>query len=139
MQAHFTNVAGCKNLAKNALVRLKLQENGYPIQYKPLTMYVSNTGISKNERPTRGQRKSYERKSKTTRSRRHKQPLPPIMKNERYQPNNPTETRTIPARTQIVNLYSELGINDSTGYKLPISLSTAAAYISPPQRITPGG
>ena len=57
------------------------------------------------------------------------------MKNERYQPNNPTETRTIQSRTQIVKPYSELGSNDSTGYKLPISLSTAAAYISPPQRI----
>ena len=57
------------------------------------------------------------------------------MKNERYKPNNPTETRAIQNRTQIAAQNSELGSNDSTGYKLPISLSTAAAYISPPQRI----
>ena len=50
-------------------------------------------------------------------------------------PNTPIETQTIPARTQIAKPYSELGSNDSTGYKLPISLLTAAAYISPPQRI----
>ena len=65
--------------------------------------------------------------SKTSRSRRNEQPIPPTMKNVRYQPNNPTETRTIPARTQIAKQYSELGSNDSTGNKLPISLSTAAA------------
>ena len=39
--------------------------------------------------------------SPTPRSRRHEQPLPPIMKNERYKPNNPTETQAITARTQI--------------------------------------
>ena len=49
------------------------------------------------------------------------------MKNVRYQPNNPTETRAIPARTQIAEQNSELASNDSTGYRLPISLSTAAA------------
>ena len=38
MQAHFTKYAGCKNIVKNAFVRLKLQENGYPIQAKPLTI-----------------------------------------------------------------------------------------------------
>ena len=49
------------------------------------------------------------------------------MKNERYKPNNPTETRTIQSRTQIAKLHSHLGSNDSTGYKLTKSLSTAAA------------
>ena len=34
------------------------------------------------------------------------------MKNVRYQPNNPTETRTIIARTQIAKFNSELGIID---------------------------
>ena len=34
------------------------------------------------------------------------------MKNERYSPNNPTETRTIPARTQIAAQNSELAISD---------------------------
>ena len=38
--------------------------------------------------------------AKTSRSRRHKRSIPPIMKNVRYTPNTPTETRTIPARTQ---------------------------------------
>ena len=49
------------------------------------------------------------------------------MKNERYKLGNPTETRTIQSRTQIAVQNSELGSNDSTGYKLPKSLSTAAA------------
>ena len=49
------------------------------------------------------------------------------MKNVRPKHNNPTETRTIIARTQIAAQHSELGISDSTGYQIPISLSTAAA------------
>ncbi len=49
------------------------------------------------------------------------------MKNERPKPNNPTETQATTARTQIAKLHSELASNDSTGYRLPISLSTAAA------------
>ena len=58
------------------------------------------------------------------------------MKNERYKPNNPTETRTIQSRTQITKPYSELGISD-------LHLNTAT-YIAtnprqptstPPQRI----
>ena len=60
------------------------------------------------------------------------------MKNERYKLGNPTETRTIQSRTQIAAQNSELGSNDSTGYRNPKSLSTAAAYISPPQRIPKG-
>ena len=60
--------------------------------------------------------------SKTPRSRRNERPTPPIMKNERPKPNTPTETRTIQSRTQIAKQYSELGSNDSTGYKLTISL-----------------
>ena len=38
VQAHFTNCAGWKNIEKNAFVRLKLQENGYPVQSKLLTI-----------------------------------------------------------------------------------------------------
>ena len=60
------------------------------------------------------------------------------MKNERYKLGNPTETRAIQSRTQIAAQNSELESNDSTGYKLTKSLSTAAAYISPPQRIPKG-
>ena len=105
-------------------MQLVLQENGFSIQFKLLTIYVSHTGISKNERPNRGQRKSYERKSKTPRNRRHEQSIPPIMKNVRYQPNNPTETRTIPARTQIAAQHSELAINDlhrNTAAYIPVN------------------
>ena len=65
--------------------------------------------------------------SPTPRSRRHEQPLPPIMKNERNKPNNPTETQATTARTQIAAQNSELGMSDSTGYRNPKSLSTAAA------------
>ena len=61
------------------------------------------------------------------------------MKNVRYKLGNPTETRSIPARTQKAKPNSELGMNDSTGYKLTISLSTAAAYINPAAADTPGG
>ncbi len=50
-------------------------------------MQLSRTVIRQNKRYNRGQRKSYERKSKTPRSRRHKQPIPPIMKNVRSKPN----------------------------------------------------
>ena len=63
---------------------------------------------------------------KTPRSRRNKQPIPPIMKNVRYQPNNPTETRTIPARTQIAAQNSELEMID-------LHLNTAT-YIAPSPR-----
>ena len=38
--------------------------------------------------------------SNTSRSRRNEQSIPPPMKNERPKPNNPTEMRAIPARTQ---------------------------------------
>ena len=49
-----------------------------------------------------------------------------FLKCEQFQPEHQAPKR-----------YIEVGINDSTGYKLPISLSTAAAYIFPPQRISP--
>ena len=51
------------------------------------------------------------------------------MKNERLKPNNPAETQATSARTQIAAQNSELGSNDSTGYKLTKSLSTAAAKV----------
>ena len=38
VQAHFTNCAGCKNVVKTAFVQLKLQENRYSIQSKPITI-----------------------------------------------------------------------------------------------------
>ena len=40
---------------------------------------------------------------------------------------------------QATKRYVEVGISDSTGNKLTISLSTAAAYINPAAADTPGG
>ena len=57
------------------------------------------------------------------------------MKNVRYQPGNPTETRTIIARTQIAKPNSELGSNDSTGYRIPKLPQARASSHAPPQRI----
>ena len=57
------------------------------------------------------------------------------MKNKRHQPNNPTETRTIQSRTQIAKLHSELGSNDSTGYRIPILSQARGSQNAPPQRI----
>ena len=75
---------------------------------------------------------------KAPRSRRNVQSIPPIMKNERSKPNNPTETRAIPARTQIAKPNSELGINDSTGYRIPI-LSQARGSLHFPAAADPPG
>ena len=74
--------------------------------------------------------------SQTTRSRRNKRSTPPIMKNERSKPNNPTETRTTIARTQSTQTIFGTGDKRSapdTGFLYPYK--PAAAYISPPQRI----
>ena len=60
------------------------------------------------------------------------------MKNVRYQPNNPTETRTTIARTQTAKPYSELGMNDSTGIQLPKLPQARGSRYAPPQR-TPRG
>ena len=56
------------------------------------------------------------------------------MKNERPKPNNPTETRTISARTQTAKPYSELGMNDSTGIQLPKLPQARGSRYAPPQR-----
>ena len=64
--------------------------------------------------------------SKNYRSRRHEQPIPPIMKNVRYKLGNPTETRAIQSRTQIAAQHSELGIIDL--HRIP------ATYIAPSPR-----
>ena len=77
VQAPFTKYAGCKNIVKNAFVRLKLQENGYPIQYKPLTIQTipyrypskKNDPIAVSANPTIDH-------SQTHRSRRNKQSIP---------------------------------------------------------------
>ena len=58
VQAPFTKYAGCKNIVKNAFVQLVLQENGYPIQYKPLTIQTIPYRYPSKKRPNRGQRKS---------------------------------------------------------------------------------
>ena len=51
-----------------------------------------------------------------------------FLKCEQFQPEHKAPKR-----------YIEVGINDSTGNKLPISLSTAAAYIHPAAADTPRG
>ena len=86
---------------KNAFVRLRLQMLYFSIPFSDKT--IDPIAVSAN--PTIDH-------SPPHRSRRHEQSLPPIMKNVRYKPNNPTETRTIQARTQIVAQHSELGISD---------------------------
>ena len=142
---------------------MKLQENRYPVQSKPLTIQLIpyrlssfpysisyyNTSFTYRYPPkqTTYSRVSLRNKlranptksnSKTPRSRRHEQSIPPIMKNERYSPNTPTETRTIPARTQKAKQNSELGINDSTGYRNPKLSQTRGSRYAPPQRIPKG-
>ena len=76
--------------------------------------------------------------SKTLRSRRHEQSIPPIMKNERYKLGNPTETRTIQSRTQITIQHSELGINDLHRIQLPISPQTRGSLHFPAAADNPG-
>ena len=76
--------------------------------------------------------------SKTSRSRRYERSTPPPMKNERHQPNTPTETRTIQSRTQIAKLHSHLASNDSTGYRIPILSQARGSQNTPPQRIPQG-
>ena len=63
----------------------------------------------------------------------------PIMKNERYKPNNPTETRAIQNRTQTAKPYSELAIIDLHRIQdsyIPVHRGSSHA---PPQRIPPRG
>ena len=92
----FHQICRVQKCRKNAFVRLKLQENGYPIQSKLLTIQVFPYRYPQKQ-TTHSRSAVILRKTiaKPSRSRRHKQPLPPIMKNERSKPNNPTETRTI--------------------------------------------
>ena len=46
------NVAGVEEYCKTALVQLVLQENGYPIQSKLLTIYIPTTVSGKMNDPT---------------------------------------------------------------------------------------
>ena len=57
------------------------------------------------------------------------------MKNERYPPNNPTETRTIPARTQTAKPYSELAIIDLHRIQESYIGINRGSQNAPPQRI----
>ena len=107
-----SNFVRCKSISSNrlgrtilykAFVRLRLLMIWYSIPLSTKT----NDLLAVSANPTKDHRKN-------PRSRRHEQSIPPIMKNERHKPNNPTETRTIPARTQIAAQNSELGSNDST-------------------------
>ena len=77
--------------------------------------------------------------SKNYRSRRHEQPIPPIMKNVRYKLGNPTETRTIPARTQIAAQHSELGISDLHRNTATYIAPKPAAAVMPRRSGSPQG
>ena len=109
---------------KNAFVRLRR-----------LMIWYSITVSSKTTDPTAVSANPTIDYSKTTSSRRHEQSLPPIMKNERNKPNNPTETQAITARTQIAKSNSELGIIDL--HRIPeseIPVNRGSSH-APPQRI----
>ena len=111
----FHQICRVQEYRKTAFVRLKLQENRYPIQYKLLTIQpIPYRYQPKQTTYSRSAQILQKTIAKTPRSRRHERSPPPIMKNVRYQPNTPTETRTIPARTQKAAQHSELGINGST-------------------------
>ena len=117
----FHQICRVQKYRKTAFVRLKLQENRYPIQYKLLTIQpIPYRYPPKETIQSRSAQILRKNIAKTTSSRRNVQSIPPIMKNVRYTPNNPTETRAIQSRTQTAKTYSELASNDSTGYKLPV-------------------
>ena len=107
----FQQCCRVEEYCKTALVQLVLQENGYPVQPKLLTIYIPTPVSAKMNDPTAVSANPTKDHSQTTRSRRHERSTPPIMKNVRYTPNNPTETRAIPARTQKAKPNSELGMN----------------------------
>ena len=108
----FHQLCRVEEYSKTAFVRLKLQENGYPVQYKLLTIQLIPYRYQTKQTIYPRLAQILRKKSKTPRSRRNEQPIPPIMKNKRPKPNNPTETRTIQNRTQTAKPYSELGSND---------------------------
>ena len=134
----FHQLRRVKECLKNAFVRLKLQENGYSIQSKPLTIQIFPYRYPPKETTQSRLAQILRKTIAPPRNRRNEQPIPPIMKNVRYKPNNPTETRTIPARTQSTQPYSELASNDSTGYRIPKLPQTRGSRYAPPQRIPIG-
>ena len=71
------------------------------VRFRLLMIWFSITLSTKTNDPTVVSANPTIDHIQTHRSRRHEQSIPPIMKNERYKPNNPTETRTTIARTQI--------------------------------------
>ena len=81
------NVAGVEEYCKTALVQLVLQENGYPIQSKLLTIYIPTTVSGKMNDPIAVSANPTKDHCKTPRSRRNVQSLPPPMKNVRSKPS----------------------------------------------------
>ena len=53
------------------------------------------------------------------------------MKNKRHKPNIPTETHTIPARTQTAAHSIEVATSNSTGFQIPILIQTRGSLINP--------
>ena len=80
----FHQIGWVEPYCKKAFVRLRL-----------LMIWFSITLSTKTNDPTAVSANPTIDHSKTLHSRRNERPTHPIMKNERYQPNNPTETRTI--------------------------------------------
>ena len=105
-----SNFVGCKSISPNRLSRTILYKAF--VRRRLLMIWYSIMLSAKEAIQPRLAQILRKILAKTPRSRRHERPIPPIMKNERYPPNNPTETRTIPARTQTAKYNSELGIID---------------------------
>ena len=82
------------------------------MRFKLLMIWYSITVSAKTIDPIAVSANPTKSHSKTYRSRRHEQSIPPPMKNERHMPNTPTETRAIQSRTQTAKPYSELAISD---------------------------
>ena len=135
MQAPFTNYAGQNNVVKCVRAACASRK-----RVSHTVQATNDTGISiplpaETNAPIAVSANPTKDHCQTPRSRRHKQSIPTIMKNVRYQPNNPTETRTTIARTQKAAQHSELAISDSTGIQIPILPQARGSSNAPPQRI----
>ena len=104
------NFVWCKSISPNRLGGAILYKAF--VEFRLLMLWFSIPLSTKTNDPIAVSANPTKEKAKPPRSRRNEQSLPPIMKNVRYPPNNPTETRTIPARTQKAKPYSELAIID---------------------------
>ena len=158
MQAHFTNCAGWKNIVKNAFVRLKLQENGCPIQSEPLTIQVFpyrlysfpySIGYYNTSFPYRYTPKEtpYPRSAQILRKTIAKHHVAAGTNS----PSTTNEKRTIQAYRDFLkreqskpehkapNRYIEVGMSDLHRKQATYIPVNRGSQNAPPQRITPGG